>query len=68
MNKILNILKGWYYKLFNKEEHLANKRLPICRQCPHKINIALGESCGLCGCVLDAKTRVKDEHCEIDKW
>lgn len=68
MKKILNILKGWYYKLFNKEEHLVYKRMPICKHCSHKTNTTLGESCNLCGCILDAKTRVEDEHCDINKW
>lgn len=68
MKKILNIIKGWYYKFFDKQSYLLNKRLPICKQCPHITTISLGDTCKLCGCVLDAKTRVEDEHCELNKW
>lgn len=68
IKKILNIIKGWYYKIFNKEEYLAKNRIPVCKKCPNMTNTALGNTCKLCGCILDAKTRVKDEHCEINKW
>jgi hypothetical protein len=28
----------------------------------------LGDICNECGCILDAKARVKDEKCELNKW
>lgn len=28
----------------------------------------LGDICGECGCVLEAKARVKDEKCKLNKW
>ena len=28
----------------------------------------IGDICGICGCVLEAKTRVEDEYCELNKW
>lgn len=28
----------------------------------------IGEVCGLCGCPLKSKLRVKNEKCELDKW
>jgi hypothetical protein len=28
----------------------------------------LGDICNECGCVLDAKARVIDEKCELNKW
>lgn len=68
LKKVLNILKGWYYKLFNKKEDIAKNRLEICKYCDNRVSSALGDACSLCGCILDAKTRVKDEHCEVDKW
>ena len=68
LKKLWNIIKGWYYKIFNKKQGIANDRLEICHQCSNKINSALGDACSLCGCILDAKTRVKDEKCDIDKW
>lgn len=68
LKKVWNIIKGWYYKLFNKKQSIAEERLKICNQCDNRTKSALGDTCSLCGCVLDAKTRVKDEYCDIDKW
>jgi hypothetical protein len=28
----------------------------------------LGDICAECGCVLEAKARVEDEYCELNKW
>lgn len=68
IKKLWNILQGWYYKLFKEEQELADKRLPICNSCEHRIETSLGYACGQCGCILDAKTRVEDEHCDLGKW
>jgi hypothetical protein len=69
IQKIINILKGWYYRLFNKNEKLAKKRISICNKCKSKVRIELiGDICDECGCVLEAKARVKDEKCELNKW
>lgn len=65
---VINIIKGWYYKLFNKKQDIADKRLKICNKCPSKINTPLGNACGQCGCILDAKARVLDELCDMNKW
>ena len=69
IQKIINIFKGWYYRLFNKNEKLAKKRISICNKCKSKVRIELiGDICDECGCVLEAKARVKDEKCELNKW
>lgn len=69
VKKIKNIIKGWYYKFFNKHDELANKRIAICRGCTSKIHIdKVGDICAECGCILDAKARVQDEYCELNKW
>lgn len=68
LKKVWHILKGWYYKLFNKKEDIAESRLAVCKHCDNRVPSALGDACALCGCILDAKTRVKDEHCDVDKW
>lgn len=66
--KMVNIIKGWYYKIFNKKNKLAEYRLNICDNCPNKVHTPLGEACNECGCILDAKTRVIDEKCDMNKW
>ena len=69
VKKLINIIKGWYYKIFNKNKELANKRIAICNQCSHKLHIEMvGDICAECGCVLEAKARVADEYCELNKW
>lgn len=69
LKKVWNIIKGWWYKIFNKKEDLATTRLAICKTCESKLKLdVLGDVCSECGCVLDAKTRVKDEKCELNKW
>lgn len=62
------IIRGWYYKLFNIERDLASIRLSICNKCEHKVETSLGDACGQCGCILDAKARVEDAHCDLHKW
>ena len=69
VKKIKNIIKGWYYKFFNKHEQLAKKRIAICMKCNSKTHIVIiGDICDECGCVLSAKARVEDEKCELNKW
>lgn len=67
--KIIHIIKGWYYKIFNIHEKLAIKRIAVCKQCDSCMHIdMLGDVCAECGCVLSAKARVLDEQCELNKW
>lgn len=69
IHKIKHIIKGWYYYLFNKNQELAKQRIAICDVCEHKEHIeSIGDICAVCGCVLEAKARVKDEYCELNKW
>lgn len=65
---VKHIAIGWFNKITNKEEELAQKRLKICKKCSDKEVILNQEICGICGCVLDAKARVKDEKCLKGKW
>lgn len=68
VKKIINIIKGTFYNLFNKKQDLADKRLMICKKCNDKTKTKFGAVCKHCGCILESKTRVKDEHCDINKW
>lgn len=69
VKKLINVIVGWYCKIFNKNEQLARKRLAICNKCHSKEHIeVIGDICKECGCILDAKARVKDEYCELSKW
>lgn len=69
VKKLINIIKGWYFYIFNKNEQLAKKRITICKKCHSRTHIdRVGDICDECGCVLEAKARVKDEQCELNKW
>ena len=68
VTKIKHIIIGWIRKLFGLEQDLANIRLAICSQCPSRISTSLGYACKECGCILDAKARVEDEECDMNKW
>ena len=64
-----HILKGWYFLIFNKNEKLARKRIIICNKCKSRKHINnVGDICNECGCIISAKARVEDEHCELNKW
>ena len=65
---VKNIIKGWWRKLFKKNNELAEKRLAICKECPHRIVSGLSSWCDICGCELDAKARVEDEICHDNRW
>jgi hypothetical protein len=68
LERIRNIILGWLFKIFKIKNDIAKTRLGICSMCEHRINSCLGDICGQCGCVLDAKTRIIDERCDLDKW
>lgn len=66
MNKLKNIIEGWWY-WFQSPPRIkakAAERMKICRICPHK----KGAFCGVCGCVLMAKTSSPDEVCPELRW
>ena len=54
-------------KVFVSEAE-KNRRMNICRQCEH-FQPTLSQ-CGLCGCFLEAKTRLVNYTCAADepKW
>ena len=68
LKKIRNIIIGTYRNIFNKNQDLATIRLNLCNKCNHRIKFAGQYICDQCGCILESKVRVEDEHCIIDKW
>lgn len=66
--KPLTILKSIYFNIFGINQDLATIRLKICNTCPHKLQTSVGEVCEECGCILENKTRIEDEHCDLCKW
>lgn len=64
MKKIYRIILGWWYFFTNKNNTLARERLKICVGCP-KMSKGI---CTSCGCVLQAKARIVEEECPLNKW
>lgn len=59
------------WDLFNKnlgrvQTEVAEKRLEICRGCPHFIKATT--QCKECGCFMTAKTKLPNASCPIGKW
>lgn len=67
--KPLTIIKSIWFNKTGKYKNLSEERLKICNACDKKINIKyVGDVCDICGCILDNKTRIEDEHCDLCKW
>jgi hypothetical protein len=63
------VVRPW--DLLNKDierssEEVKNERMEICRSCPFFIKITT--QCSKCGCVMEAKTRLAEASCPVDKW
>lgn len=69
ITKLKNILKGWYFDLFDKNNYLYNDRIKLCKRCDHHEDLGCNLwVCDICGCITSKKTRVEEEKCPIDKW
>lgn len=66
--KPLVILKSIYFYIFGINQDLTTTRLTICSTCPNKLSTSVGDVCKECGCILENKTRIEDEHCDLCKW
>jgi hypothetical protein len=64
LRKIRNVFTGWYLVATSQNSELSKSRMEECRPCVHR----KAYRCGLCGCPLIAKTRVKEEKCDANKW
>lgn len=64
MHVLGRIALAWWYFLTNRNNKIARQRLKICADCP---NNKWGV-CKICGCPLQTKSRLYDEHCPIEKW
>ena len=73
----------WQNENYQPRELTAQERLQICSQCPFMQRTRLsGMTCGTllkpeydqygneltCGCVLNVKARMKNQHCPQNKW
>jgi hypothetical protein len=69
LKKFWNIIKGTYFNITKKHQDKADKRLKVCNKCDKVETLhGIGKICTMCGCILESKTRVEDEKCEMNKW
>ena len=59
------------WDLFNKkigrvEKDVALERLSICLGCPELIRLT--KQCKICKCFMDAKTKLPNASCPLNKW
>jgi hypothetical protein len=47
------------------DSHIAIERISICNSCEHLTGL---RRCRMCGCFVDAKTKLADSNCPIKKW
>ena len=78
---MFNIIKGHINEVLKKEQDLYLYRIEICKECPLYTKTKIGHLCDKaksinkdgkmihgCGCRLDAKVRLFDEKCILNKW
>tara|TARA_B100002019_G_C21005226_1_gene467266 strand:- start:400 stop:624 length:225 start_codon:yes stop_codon:yes gene_type:complete len=73
----------WNNQNYNQQPSLAQQRMMICRACPFsRETTGVGLTCGkllrpeydqygnqlTCGCILKAKTALKNQRCPQNKW
>lgn len=68
LKKPITILKSIYLRLLEQNQQLVESRLAICDKCKDKLYYMGDYVCGHCGCVLENKTRLDNEHCDLGKW
>jgi hypothetical protein len=69
--EIENAKKVRPWHLFNKNKErspdaLQKERMDICKECPFFIKVT--GQCSKCGCIMEAKTRLAEASCPVDKW
>jgi hypothetical protein len=69
IQKVSEITNGIQNRITGKEEELAQKRMKICLECPdRKVSSFMPDRCGICGCILEYKTRSVKSSCPKGHW
>lgn len=67
-SKVGRIIEGHVKELAGENDELFASRYEICEACPELKQSEIGEVCNVCGCRLQAKLRVEQEVCPLQKW
>jgi hypothetical protein len=61
------MLKSKFGLTSRANKKLFKKRMEICNVCPNR-NVGIVDTCNLCGCVLEMKTRSVHSECPDELW
>jgi hypothetical protein len=65
---IAGIAAGMVKAATGDNQALYERRVAICRKCDRIYVNSIGEECSVCHCFLNAKLRLKNRSCPLDKW
>jgi hypothetical protein len=60
-----SFLTWWKTRKFKTTKEIADYRLKICEACPE---LSSTRNCNVCGCFVDAKTKLLVSECPLKKW
>lgn len=63
--KVAKIATGYMYLAAGTNQALSEERMKVCRNCTH---LQMGMICAMCGCTVQAKTRLPEEQCPLKRW
>jgi hypothetical protein len=66
VGKARTIVNGVTHYFEDKNDQLYKERMQFCSKCPRRT--FHGQFCGECKCLLQAKLRLEEERCPLDKW
>ena len=69
-NLIATVVEKVQEKISNVtvDDATYNERLNTCQKCTFYSGTGMSPRCLQCGCFLDAKARLSDAKCPLDKW
>lgn len=69
VEKVSEITDGVKNKITGKQEEIAKHRMEICLQCDDRKSYSfMPDRCGICGCILEYKTRSMKSSCPKKLW
>jgi hypothetical protein len=54
--------------MYGDNDPVIAERRRICKSCEHQKMIFNIRTCGICHCMIRAKTALKSQECPIKKW
>lgn len=67
MKTIKQVLTGYFFWLIRKNQKLYRERTNKCKNC-NLLKKTIIKRCGVCGCVLQARNRLKESYCYMERW